>query len=115
MRGGRKLYGIPPIRQHYQSSYVRAVRRLAVLLDEAGEYPDALGTLEDAIQVDPLGEDLWRHAMLLELRLGRRAAALARYRRLEVLLRSDCDTTPDPETQRLVHQMAGTSGEAMVR
>jgi hypothetical protein len=46
----------------------------------------ALSVLDRGIGADPVCDDLSRRAMVLEASLGRRAAALARYRKLEATL-----------------------------
>jgi hypothetical protein len=62
------------------------VRAWRTLSTDAGEYVVALSVLDRGIGADPVCEDLSRRAMVLEASLGRQAAALARYRKLEATL-----------------------------
>jgi DNA-binding SARP family transcriptional activator len=47
--------------------------------------------------------------MAIEARLGRRAAALARYRKLEATLDAELGVEPDPETQALAANLQADS------
>lgn len=71
------------IRERYRNLFIEACGRLADLLSAAGEHDEALSVLDRAITTDPVCEDLVRRAMVTETALGRRAAALSRYRKLE--------------------------------
>jgi two-component SAPR family response regulator len=95
------------VRERYRALAVRACGRLADLLSGRGEHDDALAVLDLGIQADPVCEDLSRRAMAIEARLGRRAGALARYRRLEATLDAELGVEPDPETQALMIQLQG--------
>jgi len=105
-----------PIRERFRSLFVEASARLADLLSGAGEHEEALSVLDRAIKTDPVCEDLTRRAMVIEVSVGRRAAALSRYRKLEVVLEEELGVEPDPETQALVRQLVpqisrgGTAG-----
>lgn len=92
-------------RERFRSMAVRACSRLADLLSDQGEHEQALAVLDQAIEADPVSEDLTRRAMVIEALLGRRAAALSRYRRLEAKLDADLDVEPDPETQTLARTL----------
>jgi DNA-binding SARP family transcriptional activator len=93
------------IRERFRNLFVEACGRLAYLLSEAGDHDQALSMLDRAIRADPVCEDLVRRAIALEATLGRRAAALARYRRLEATLDAELDVEPDPETQVLIERL----------
>jgi two-component SAPR family response regulator len=94
------------VRERIRALFVRACARLADVLSDAREYEEALSVLDRGIEADPVCEDLSRGAMVLEASLGRRAAALSRYRKLELILSQELDVEPDPETQTLARQMA---------
>ncbi len=94
-----------PIRDRCRSLLVESSARLADLLIEAREYNEALSVLDRAVSADPVCEDLVRRAMAIEATLGRRAAALARYRKLERILEEELGVEPDPETQALVRRL----------
>jgi two-component SAPR family response regulator len=97
------------VRERIRALFVRASARLAGVLSDAGEYEDALSVLDRGIAADPVCEDLSRRAMAVEASLGRRAAALARYRKLEATLDAELRVEPDPETQALARQLQTAS------
>ena len=91
-----------PTRERYRALFTRGSASLAEILSSSSQHDEALEILDRAIEADTLCEDLWRRAMTIEYRLGRRAAALDRYNRLRALLATELNVEPDPETQRLV-------------
>jgi DNA-binding SARP family transcriptional activator/LysM repeat protein len=93
------------VRERLRALFVRACARLADVLADAGEDEEALLVLDRGIEADPVCEDLSRRAMVLETSLGRRAAALVRYRKLEATLDAELSVEPDPETQALARQL----------
>jgi DNA-binding SARP family transcriptional activator len=93
------------VRERFRNLFVEACGRLAHLLSDAGEHNQALSVLDRAIQADPVCEDLVRRAIALDAALGRRTAALARYRKLEATLDAELDVEPDPETRGLVQRL----------
>jgi DNA-binding SARP family transcriptional activator len=95
------------IRERFRNLFVEASGRLAYLLSTAQEHDQALSVLDRAIQTDPVCEDLVRKAIAVEAALGRRGAALARYRKLEVTLDEQLSVEPDPETRGLVDRLLG--------
>jgi DNA-binding SARP family transcriptional activator len=102
------------IRERYRSLFVEASARLADLLTEAGGHEEALLVLDRAIEADPVCEDLTRRAMAIEAALGRRAAALSRYRKTEAVLDTELGVEPDPETQGLIRQLVHEKGRVAV-
>jgi DNA-binding SARP family transcriptional activator len=95
------------IRERFRNLFVEASGRLASLLTNAEEHDQALSVLDRAIQTDPVCEDLVRRAIAVEAALGRRGAALARYRKLEAILDEQLSVEPDPETRGLVDRLLG--------
>jgi DNA-binding SARP family transcriptional activator len=93
------------VRERFRNIFVEASARFAYLLSDSEEYDEALAVLSRAINVDPVCEDLIRRAMAVEATLGRRAAALARYRKFEAALDEQLGVEPDPETQAIVQQL----------
>jgi DNA-binding SARP family transcriptional activator len=93
------------IRERFRNMFVGASARLAYLLSATDAHDEALSVLEEAIKMDPVCEDLVRRAMAVEGGLGRRAAALARYRKLEATLDEQLGVEPDPDTQGLLQQL----------
>ena len=93
------------VRERFRNLFVEASARFAYLLSDADEHEEALVVLGRAIGADPVCEDLVRRAMAVEATLGRRAAALARYRRFEADLDEQLGVEPDPETQAMVQHL----------
>ncbi|MDP9300836.1 MAG: LysM peptidoglycan-binding domain-containing protein [Actinomycetota bacterium] len=93
------------VRERFRNVFVEASARFAYLLSDADEHDEALVVLGRAISADPVCEDLVRRAMAVEATLGRRAAALARYRRFEAALDEQLGVEPDPETQAMVQHL----------
>lgn len=94
-----------PTRERLRAAFVDASTRLADLLSTREAHQEALAVLDRAQQADPVCEDVCRRAMLAEADLGRRGAALARYRKLEAILDAELDVEPDPETEALARQL----------
>jgi DNA-binding SARP family transcriptional activator len=101
------------VRERLRALFVRACARLADALSDAGEDEEALLVLDRGIDADPVCEDLSRRAMVLEASLGRRAAALVRYRKLEATLDAELSVEPDPETQALARQLMPGDSKAV--
>jgi DNA-binding SARP family transcriptional activator len=93
------------IRERFRNIFVEASARFAYLLSDSDEHDEALVVLGRAISADPVCEDLVRRAMAVEATLGRRAAALARYRRFEAALDEQLGVEPDPETQAMAQHL----------
>lgn len=93
------------IRERFRTLFMEACGRLADLLSAAGKHDEALSALDRAIATDPVCDDLVRRAMATEAALGRRAAALTRYRKLQATLDEQVGVEPDPETQALVQRL----------
>jgi DNA-binding SARP family transcriptional activator len=100
------------VRERFRNLFVEASARLAYLLSSIEQHDEALAVLDRAIRVDPICEDLIRKAMAIEAALGRRAAALTRYRRLETALDEQLGVEPDSETQAVVQQLLHPSARA---
>jgi ATP/maltotriose-dependent transcriptional regulator MalT/two-component SAPR family response regulator len=80
-----------------------ALRRLAILHYEDGDYPRAIALCRKAIAQDPYREAIHRILMRALARSGDRAGALQHYYELQELLRRDLATQPEPST-RLVFE-----------
>lgn len=99
-------------RERFRNLFVETSGRFAYLLADAGRHDEALSVLDRAIRADPVCEDLVRKAIVVEAGLGRRAAALTRYRKLETTLDEQLGVEPDPETQDVVHQLLARAKSA---
>jgi two-component SAPR family response regulator len=93
------------VRERLRNIFVQASARLAYLLSTAEQHDEALSVLDRAIKADPVCEDLVRRAMAIEATLGRRAAAITRYRKLETKLDEHLGVEPDPESQAMIERL----------
>lgn len=94
-----------PIRDRYRSLFVKSSARLGNLLMEYNRPDDALFALDRAVEVDPINEDLYRRAMAIEGRLGRRKAVSERFNKLQAILQDELDEDPDEETAELFRKV----------
>jgi len=99
-------------RERFRNLFVEASARLAYLLSTVERHDEALSVLDRAIRIDPVSEDLIRRAMAIEAELGRRAAALTRYRKFEAILDEQLGVEPDPETQEQARHLLGSKASA---
>jgi DNA-binding SARP family transcriptional activator len=95
------------VRERFRNVFVEASARFADLLSTLEEHDEALAVLNRAINADPVCEDLVRRAMAIEATLGRRTAAIDRYRKLEAKLDEYLGVEPDPESQAMIQRMLG--------
>lgn len=93
---------LEPVRDRLRRMVVKASARLANLLMEFGEADEAIAALDRAIEIEPVNEDLYRRAIAMEGRLGRRKAVLQRFNILQAVLQDEVDADPDEETLQLV-------------
>ena len=96
-------------REDLRRRAVDALARLAELRHAAGDPEGALAALEQAVDADPVAEELYRRLMRLEAELGRPDAIKRTYRLLARRL-AELDVDPDQETERLVAQLLRRPG-----
>jgi DNA-binding SARP family transcriptional activator len=80
---------------------VRALTRLARAAQARGDHASALASLDRALALDPLQEDLQRQAMYLCYLSGDRVGAIRRYEHLRDLLDAELGVPPMRETRDL--------------
>jgi DNA-binding SARP family transcriptional activator len=96
-----------PIREHLCRQFIDAAARLSDILSERGELDAAVNALDKAIAADKYAEHLYRRAMVLESKRGRRDGVVRRYRKLERLLSEDLEVRPEDETVALLRLLTG--------
>ena len=79
--------------------------RLSVLLEELGEYPEAIRHAERLVALDPLPEANYRLLIRLHARNDDRASALRAYHQCMRVLRRELGVTPGPATRELFDQV----------
>lgn len=96
-----------PIREHLRRRFIDAALQLSDILSERGELDGAIDALDQAIAADKYAEHLYRRAMVLESKRGRRDGVVRRFRKLESLLSEDLEVTPEQETVALFQSLTG--------
>jgi DNA-binding SARP family transcriptional activator len=112
--GGVLLDGAPYAwveapREDIRRRAVDALARLAQLRQAAGDLEGALVALEQAVDADPIAEELYRGVMRLQAAQGRPDAVRRTYRLLARRL-ADLDVDPDAETEQLVAELLRRPG-----
>ena len=90
-----------PISTRYHEMYLSAVKNMARLLDEAGEYEEMANVCTRAIDIDKLDEDI--HVLLIRalLHQGKNAVALSYYGQATELLYRNLGVKPSKELRAL--------------
>lgn len=92
-------------RERLRARYMLLLARVADERYTNGDYTTALHYTSRLLACDPCREDAHRLAMRCHMRCGERAQALRQYRLCTDILRTEFDTTPEPATCDLYHQI----------
>lgn len=99
---GEKYYPwAEQIRESLRDSYDDAAARLAVLLEKRGDLYQALQLIDQALEHNPLSEDLCRRAMRLEAAIGNRQGVIDRFQRLKTELARELELEPSEEAYEM--------------
>ncbi|MGE5375585.1 MAG: ATP-binding protein, partial [Bacteroidota bacterium] len=90
---------ILPAREELHQKFLGALERLAVLQEEARQYPQALQTARRLVQADPLQPAANQHLMRLYTLAGDRPAALKAYRTYTRQLWQELGAKPDAQIE----------------
>ncbi|HSH62473.1 MAG TPA: BTAD domain-containing putative transcriptional regulator [Acidimicrobiales bacterium] len=101
LAAGEDFVWAEPVREALRRRVVDHLTTLAQRKRAGGDLQGALRAMEQAIEADPYGEDLYRDVMLLQRELGRRDAVRRTYQLLETRL-SEIGQKPNPETDALL-------------
>ncbi len=82
--------------------------------DAAGDRVAAVETAKRLVGLDPLNEEGHRTLMRQLAANGQRAQAVKQFQTLSKALRGELDTSPDPETERLVEEIQASEGPVPV-
>jgi DNA-binding SARP family transcriptional activator len=96
---------ILPAREELHQEFIDALDRLALLQEEAREYPQALNTVRRLIQMDPLQPAANQRLMRLYTLVGDRPAALKAYRSYARLLQQEVGAKLDAKTDDLYQRI----------
>jgi len=91
--------------QYFRRLYIQGITRLSQIYETAGDYLKALHTIENALSLDPLQEDLQRSALRLHYLAGDRAGAIRRYEMLVKLLDDEMGVPPMAETRQTYQEI----------
>lgn len=93
------------MREHYLNLYIKGLIRLSEYHHENGEYEEELRVLQNAIQMDPLQERVYRSVMQIHYENGDFLQANAIYQKLQNILNDEIGAEPTAETQQFYHTM----------
>ena len=89
-------------RQRLLEIYLKSLRRLIALSEEAKDFDRAVDFARRAIAADPLAEELYCELMRVLAASGQSVAALREYRELERVLSKELSLTPSAGARALV-------------
>lgn len=92
-------------REALSQRFLRALTRRQALLEQAGDYRDALAVAEQLLRLDSLHEPAYRDLMRLHLALGNRAAAVRVYHTCVTELSRELGVRPSGETREVYEQL----------
>ncbi|MCC6543801.1 MAG: hypothetical protein IT392_04780 [Nitrospirae bacterium] len=90
-----------PLRERLSSKFIRYIRTSGRLLEQAGEYEQAITLYQKGIEADPLAEGLYRCLMACYHTTGSHAEAAAVYRRCQKTLSAMLGILPSAKTDGL--------------
>jgi predicted ATPase/DNA-binding SARP family transcriptional activator len=93
-------------RGRLRALFLRKLQELVHTYREQGDYARALIFVKQALEDDPLDEEMVRTYMWLRYATGDRAGALQAYRHFCEHLKRELDLPPMPETEQLVAQIS---------
>ena len=99
---------VVPLSAHYHAHYLSAVKRYAVLLEEAGRFPEMTALCTRASALDELDEELHILVVRSLIHQGRETEALEAYERATDLLYRSLGVSPSEELRALYAQIMDT-------
>lgn len=102
----RQVEWIAVERERLRTLFLDALYELGLAEMADGRFERARGAARRLCEVEPLREDAQRLLMTAHVRCGSRGVALAQYRSLQKLLRSELGIEPMPETRTLAERIA---------
>lgn len=92
-------------RERVRHAFLEALHRLTILLEERGEYGDAVASAERLVRLDPLREDAHRALMRLYDGRGDRARALHVYHVCAATLQRELGVDPSAATRDVYERL----------
>lgn len=96
---------VGPEQQRLHNLYVDALNRWSTILEQAGDFPNALPIVSRAIKADAFREELYQREMRLYVVLGQPAAALESYQEMERRWQAELGVSPSAATRELAQQI----------
>lgn len=93
------------LRERLLSKFLRCVENLGGHFEETGQWKKALHCYKRGLEVDDLAEEFHRRLMACYHKLGRRAEALATYRKCRETLADVLGVEPSPKTQEIYRSL----------
>lgn len=93
-------------REFLRETYLDLVKKVAFLLREEGDLESAILYYRQALQADPLREEMQRYLMRCLWQAGRADEALRQYAAFRQRLQQELDIEPLPETRELYETIA---------
>lgn len=100
-----------PERRRLVEAYLNALRCCAEYHLSSGRYSQALASLQIALEIDPLMEDIHCLAMRCYAALGDRSGLMRQYQQLQQILRDELSVKPMPMTQQLFAMLMDQTGQ----
>jgi len=88
-----------PMREHLRSKFLRNVGRVALYWEQAGELNKAVNCYQRGLEADELEEEFYQRLMKCYRQMGKRAEAIAIYKRCCQILSAVLGIEPSPETE----------------
>ncbi|GEM46354.1 AAA family ATPase [Deinococcus cellulosilyticus] len=92
-------------RETLRDLHLRALRKQTALLEKQGNWASALEYAWQVVHTEPLSEEGYRTVMRLQYLLGDRGAAVATFERCQTLLGELLNTSPLPDTLKLLAEI----------
>ena len=94
------------MRERLRGRFLRHVARTGRQLEDAGDMVTAVSVYQKGVDTDDLAEELYQGLMRCNLNLGRRAEAMAVYRRLRQTLSITLGIQPSAQSEQLFKLLA---------
>lgn len=93
------------VRERLRAKFLRHLDAIGQCLARGGRYDEAIASYQKGLDVDPAAESFYRGLLRCYLDLGRRAEALAVYRRCRDALARHLGAAPSAETEALYRSL----------
>ena len=93
------------VRERLRNKFLRNVRRIGYFWEQIGELGKAVECYQKGLEVDDLVEEFYQRLMKCHQRMGKRAEAIAVYKRCCHILSSVLEIEPSPETKAIYREL----------